>query len=59
MKFQSNARLAETMAVFPEEARLIKYCRELGYGELILKVRNGLPVMIHKPREDVKLTIDT
>lgn len=38
-----------------KEKRLLEFIRQLGYGELVIKVQDGLPVMIEKATEKVKL----
>ena len=38
-----------------KERRLLEFIRRLGYGELVIKVQDGLPVMIEKATEKVKL----
>lgn len=38
-----------------KEKRLIEFIRELQYGEVVIKVQDGLPVMVEKATEKVKL----
>lgn len=38
-----------------KEKRLLKFIRRLGYGEITIKVQDGLPVMIEKATEKIKL----
>lgn len=38
-----------------KEKRLIAYIRQLGYGEIVIKVQDKTPVMIEKAIEKVKL----
>lgn len=38
-----------------EEVNLIKLCRETRYGELIIKLKDGRPVMASSIKKDVKL----
>lgn len=38
-----------------KELKLIKIIRQLGYGELVIKVQDGVPVMVEKSVEKVKL----
>jgi len=38
-----------------KEKRLLEFIRRLGYGEITIKVQDGLPVMIEKATEKVKL----
>ena len=38
-----------------KEKRLIEFIRQLGYGEVTIKVQDGLPIMIEKAMEKVKL----
>jgi len=37
------------------ELKLLEFIRRLGYGEITIKVQDGLPVMIEKATEKVKL----
>jgi len=37
------------------ELKLLEFIRRLGYGEITIKVQDGLPVMIEKTTEKVKL----
>lgn len=38
-----------------KEKRLIEFIRQLGYGEIVIKVQDGLPVMVEKATEKVRL----
>lgn len=38
-----------------KEQRLIEFIRELQFGEVVIKVQDGLPVMVEKATERVKL----
>lgn len=38
-----------------KEENLIKFIRQLGYGEVVIKVQDGLPIMIERIMEKVKL----
>ena len=38
-----------------KEKRLLEFIRRLGYGELVIKVQDGLPVMVERATEKVKL----
>ena len=38
-----------------KEKRLLEFIRKLSYGELIIKVQDGLPVLIERATEKVKL----
>jgi hypothetical protein len=45
-----------TYFIFHEkEKRLIEYIRELKFGELVIKVQDGLPVMVERAKEKIKL----
>lgn len=44
------------MPLHPTEARLLRYMRALGHGVVEIKVMAGLPVMIERTLEQVKLT---
>lgn len=47
-----------TMAVHPQEARLLNKIRTMGYGELKIKAQNNLPVRIYERITDIDLTKD-
>jgi hypothetical protein len=38
-----------------KEIRLLEFIRSLGHGEVTIKVQDGLPVMVEKALEKVKL----
>jgi len=38
-----------------KERRLLEFIRQLGHGEILIKVADGLPQMIEKATEKVKL----
>lgn len=38
-----------------KERRLLEFIRQLGYGEVVIKVQDGLPVMVERATEKVKL----
>lgn len=38
-----------------KEEKLIEFIRQLRYGELTIKVQDGLPVMVERATEKVKL----
>lgn len=38
-----------------KERRLLEFIRQLGYGEILIKVADGLPQMIERTTEKVKL----
>ena len=38
-----------------KERRLLEFIRQLGYGEVTIKVQDGLPVLIERATEKVKL----
>ena len=38
-----------------KERRLIEFIRRLGYGEIVIKVQDGLPVLVERVTEKVKL----
>lgn len=38
-----------------KELKLLEFIRRLGYGEITIKVQDGLPVMIEKATEKIKL----
>lgn len=38
-----------------KELKLLAFIRRIGYGEITIKVQDGVPVMIEKATEKVKL----
>lgn len=38
-----------------KEKRLLEFIRQLGHGEVTIKVQDGLPVMVERAKEKVKL----
>ncbi len=42
-------------AYHEKERNLIKFIRELQFGEITIKVQDGLPVMVERAKEKVKL----
>jgi len=42
-------------AIHEKENKLLEFIRELQFGEVTIKVQDGLPVMVEKAREKVKL----
>jgi hypothetical protein len=57
-KFVHRTSVAQGSAdVHPAWMRLIRYCAELGHGEIEkLKIQDGVPVIAEVVREKVKLT---
>jgi RecB family exonuclease len=48
---------ARSVGVHPAWMRLIRYCAELGHGEIEkLKIQDGVPVIADVVREKVKFT---
>lgn len=45
----------EEKELHEKERRLLEFIRQLRYGELIIKVQDGLPQMIERATEKVKL----
>jgi len=37
------------------ELKLLEFIRRLGYGEITIRVQDGLPVMVERVKEKVKL----
>lgn len=48
-----NRKQAEQL--HEKERRLLEFLRELRFGEVTIKVQDGLPIMIEKATEKVKL----
>ncbi|WP_158399841.1 YezD family protein [Thermoclostridium stercorarium] len=38
-----------------KELKLLEFIRRLGYGEILIKVQDGLPVMVERATEKIKL----
>ena len=47
--------IAKYFVLHEKEQKLIEFIRELQYGEVTIKVQDGLPVMIERVKEKVKL----
>jgi len=43
------------MELHEKEQKLLEFIRELQFRELVIKVQDGLPVMVEKATEKVKL----
>ena len=43
------------MELHEKEQKLLEFIRELKFGELVIKVQDGLPMMVEKATEKVKL----
>jgi hypothetical protein len=48
-------RLTEYYVLREKEKKLIEFIRELEFGEVTIKVQDGLPVMVERAKEKVKL----
>ncbi len=38
-----------------KETKLIEYCREIKYGQVVIFMENGQPIRIEKIKESIKL----
>jgi len=47
--------IAKYFVLHEKEQKLIEFIRELQFGEVTIKVQDGLPVMVEKATEKVKL----
>jgi hypothetical protein len=45
----------EDKELHEKERRLLEFIRQLGHGELVIKVQDGLPVLIEEGIKKVKL----
>jgi len=45
----------EQQKLHEKERRLLEFIRRLGYGEILIKVQDGLPVMVERATEKIKL----
>lgn len=45
----------EDKELHEKEKRLLEFIRQLGYGEVTIKVQDGLPVMVEEGIKKVKL----
>ena len=48
-------KIAEYFTFHEKEKKLIKFIRELQFGEVTIKVQDGLPVLIEESIKKVKL----
>ena len=39
-----------------EEAKLLDLIRTCGFGEIVIQIKHGLPFMVIKERQNIKLT---
>jgi hypothetical protein len=54
---QMEARMKEVQGIHPAWIALIRHCREIGFGELKrLKIQDGVPVMVERSIQRIKLT---
>ena len=53
MEERITYRTAE--ALDEKEKALIRYIRQLGYGEITIKIQDELPIMVEKATEKIKL----
>lgn len=54
-KMEEYKKCGAKAELHEKERRLLEFIRRLGYGEVLIKVQDGLPVMIEKATEKVKL----
>jgi hypothetical protein len=47
--------MEEAGKIHEKEKKLLEFIQELQYGEVTIKVQDGLPVMIERVKEKVKL----
>lgn len=52
---QQQKKQIEQEKLHEKEKRLIEFIRCLKYGELLIKVQDGLPVMVERATEKIKL----
>ena len=55
MKEREKYYTKNSIQLHEKEKRLIEFIRRLGYGEVTIKVQDGLPVMVERATEKVKL----
>lgn len=55
MQEKQQNRQLEQQKLHEKEKRLLEFIRCLGYGEILIKVQDGLPMMIEKATEKIKL----
>lgn len=51
--FETGANTSQKL--HEKEKRLLEFIRRLGYGEITIRVQDGLPVMVERVKEKVKL----
>lgn len=55
MKEREKYYTKNSIELHEKEKRLIEFIRRLKYGEVVIKVQDGLPVLIERATEKVKL----
>lgn len=52
---EKDSIIKNNIELHDKELKLLEFIRRLGYGEVLIKVQDGLPVIIEKATEKVKL----
>lgn len=52
---EKDSIIKNNIELHDKELKLLEFIRRLGYGEVLIKVQDGLPVMIERATEKVKL----
>ncbi len=50
--------MLKTIEVLPEEEALLEILREVAWGTVTVKLKNGVPVMATEIRKDIKIAQD-
>ena len=48
-------KITDFCQLFPEDIKLIELMRNISYGEMTVKLKNGRPVIVEKGIQTVKL----
>ena len=52
---QSPIETQRPQKLHEKELKLLEFIRRLGYGEVLIKVQDGVPVLIERATEKIKL----
>lgn len=52
---EKDSIIKNNIELHEKELKLLEFIRRLGYGEILIKVQDGLPVMIERATEKIKL----
>lgn len=51
----AQVKITRFEQLYPEDLRLIDLMRQVGFGEVVIKLRNGKPVIVERAIQTIKL----